>query len=345
MTCGAFSNPKSAWKLGRLFKAAINKDTKSLEWCAANRVTRAQIESINSGGGFLVNADVAASIIALRDSYGVARANAQIVPMSRENVMYPRRVSGLTGAWVGEGSAPAQSAATFDNVGLLAKKYAALVLVSTELLDDSAADLGQFLAEEIAWVFAKNEDDTLWNGDGTSTYAGMTGIATAIIDGNHAAANVACAGGHHSFATLDGTDIAAVMGALPAYAWPGSAWFISEYGFSNLMCRLAATSGANFSTLRGQPAFNGRPVVFSQSLPASSSAFTGKVGLAFGDLSKSTILGDRRTITVKRSNERYMDTDQVGIMATERFCIVNHSLGNNIAGSNTSPMCGLVGTT
>jgi len=291
-----------------------------------------------------VPVDVAASIIALRDSYGVARANAQIVPMARDNESYPRRVTGVSGAWVGEGSAPAQSAATFDNVGLTAKKYAALVLVSTEQLEDSAADLGKFLAEDIAWTFAKNEDDTLWNGDGTSTYAGMIGITTAIIDGNHSAADVACASGHHSFATLDGTDIAAVMGALPAYAWPGSAWFISEYGFSNLMCRLAATSGATLSTLRGGPAFNGRPVVFSQSLPASSSAFTGKVGLAFGDLSKSTILGDRRQLSIKRSNERYMDTDQVGIMATERFCIVNHYLGNNTAGSNTAPLVGLVGT-
>ncbi|MGO8840916.1 MAG: phage major capsid protein [Methyloceanibacter sp.] len=335
---------ESAWKLGRLFKAALNKDQKSLEWCATNKITKAQVENINSGGGFLVPADVAAAIIALRDAYGVFRANAQVVPMSRENVTFARRTGGLTGAYIGEGTAPAQSAATFDNVSLVSKKYSALVLVSTELLDDSAADLGQFLSQELAWTFAQNEDNAGWLGDGTSTYAGQTGIATAIIDGNHAAANVACSSGVHTFATITGADLANLMAALPANAWPGSAWYISEYGFSNCMCRLAMTSGGTLNTIRGGAAFNGRPVVLSQSLPASSASFAGKVCMAFGDLSLSTILGDRRQLTIKRSNDRYFDTDQVGIMATERFTIVNHSLGNNTAGSNTSPLVGLVGT-
>ena len=333
-----------AYALGMLIKAGIGGNALALEWCAARGIAKAQVENINSQGGFLVPADVAASIIALRDSYGVARANAQIVPMARDNESYPRRVTGVSGAWVGEGSAPAQSAATFDNVGLTAKKYAALVLVSTEQLEDSAADLGKFLAEDIAWTFAKNEDDTLWNGDGTSKYAGMTGIATAIVDGNHGAADIACASGVHTFATITMTDLANLMAAIPANAWPGAAWFISQYGFAECMCRLAGVSGADIFVLNGKPHFLGSPVVFSQSLPATSSAFTSAVGLAFGDMSLSTILGDRRTLTIKRSDDRYMDTDQIGIVATERFCIVNHYLGNNTAGSNTAPLVGLVGT-
>jgi HK97 family phage major capsid protein len=75
------------------------------------------------------------------------------------------------------------------------------------------------------------------------------------------------------------------------------------------MCRLATTSGGTLQTIGCRPAFNGRPVIFSQSLPASGADNSTKIMLRFGDLSLSSILGTRRGITLARSDQRYLELD------------------------------------
>ena len=55
-------------------------------------------------------------------------------------------------------------------------KLAILARASSELFEDSAPDLGEFLTSEIGYAFATKEDDCGFNGDGTSTYGGMTGL-------------------------------------------------------------------------------------------------------------------------------------------------------------------------
>jgi len=92
-------------------------------------------------------------------------------------------------------------------------------------------------------AFAKKEDECGFNGDGTSTYSGVRGITKLLIDGNHAAGNVAAAAGHNTFLTLDNTDLTNLMGTAPAFALPGARWFVSQRGYATAFCRLAATAG------------------------------------------------------------------------------------------------------
>lgn len=104
--------------------------------------------------------------------------------------------------------------------------------------------------------------------------------------------------------------------------------------------RLAAAGGGNtIQTLAGDLgyAFAGRPIVISQKLPAQGTV-TGQIVAYYGDLSKAVAFGDRRTVTIKRSDERYFDTDQIGIMGTERVDIVVHDVGTT---SVTGPLVAL----
>jgi HK97 family phage major capsid protein len=64
--------------------------------------------------------------------------------------------------------------------------------------------------------------------------------------------------------------------------------------------------------------------------------------ILFGDLAKAAAMGERRQVTIKRSDERYFDQDQIGLLGTERVDINNHDLGDN---TTAGPMVGLVGTT
>jgi hypothetical protein len=54
-------------------------------------------------------------------------------------------------------------------------------------LSDSAADVAQSVASEIADAFAAKEDDCGYNGDGTSGFGGIAGLATNCRPEKHGA--------------------------------------------------------------------------------------------------------------------------------------------------------------
>jgi HK97 family phage major capsid protein len=76
----------------------------------------------------------------------------------------------------------------------------------------------------------------------------------------------------------------------------------------------------------------GYPVVIDQTLPGSGTIDQTPM-FYFGDLAMAAKMGSRRDIRVVISGDRYLEYDQIGIMATERFDIVVHDIGDaSIAG-------------
>jgi HK97 family phage major capsid protein len=51
--------------------------------------------------------------------------------------------------------------------------------------------------------------------------------------------------------------------------------------------------------------------------------------MAFGDMYAAAVLGQRRGLTIARSEHRYLENDQLAILATERFDAVVHDMGDN----------------
>ncbi len=84
----------------------------------------------------------------------------------------------------------------------------------------------------------------------------------------------------------------------------------------------------------------GYPIIISEKMPTSTGDLSDVVMFLFGDLSKSSSLGDRRGIRVMLSEHRYFELDQVGVKGTERFDLVNHDVGDN---TTAGPVVGLVG--
>src|SRR5439155_27206440 len=136
-------------------------------------------------------------------------------------------------------------------------------------------------------------------------------------------------------------DLSNLVGALPGYALPGARWFLSNYALGTVFARLAASAGGIL--VRGNELiFMGFPITLTQVLPASSASQNGKIMLLFGNMSQACTLGDRRTIGLRMSDQRYLENDQVGFLGTERIDIVNHDLGDN---TTAGPIVGLAGTT
>lgn len=341
----AFASDRQAFVAGCWF-LAINGHEKATAWCYENGISiaRVQSEGTNVAGGFIVPDELARTIIDVREQRGAFRAAAQVFPMSRESTSVPRRAGGLTAYFTSEGAAITESNMSWDNINLVAKKLAAFNRTSTELDEDAAIDLGDEFAFQAGYAFASKEDDCGFNGDGTSAYGGIRGVTVLLLDGTHDAGKVVAATGHDTFAEIDAVDLANLVAKLPAIALPGARWFCSQFAFAMVFCRLAMSAGGILVLPvngRPMPHFMGFPVQLTQVLPQVGTDLSGQVMLLFGDLQLAATLGERRGMTVARSELGQTFTgDQVAWRCTERVDINVHDLGDN---TTAGPIVGLVG--
>jgi HK97 family phage major capsid protein len=323
------------WILATVFGHKSARD-----WCDRKGVVmrKSQGEEIGSGGAFLVPDELERAILDIRDSYGAFRRRARVWPMGSDSSVFPRRTGSAVAAFIGQNRSAASGASTGvngDAVRLTAKKLGALVLLSSELDEDSAFGMVDYVANEAAWALAAKEDDCAFNGDGTSPYGGMRGIATIATDGAHTKANVPAQS--DTFGRLDMTDLGALQSAVRASALPRAAWFASTMGFGQTLSRLAGASGGIYTAMADgilTPYFGGFPIILTQKLPLVATVASGQPMIAFGDMYAGAVLGQRRGLTIARSDERYLENDQIGILATERFDAVVHDMGDTVnAGS------------
>jgi HK97 family phage major capsid protein len=336
----------AAYRSGMFIRATMFRNEAAQEWCRENGVVigKAQAEGTNTAGGFLVIPEFERAIIDLREEVGTFRQNVRMIPMGSDSLSIPRRTGGVTAYFVGENAQITASQKGWGQVNLAAKKIGALSLTSTELAEDAIINIADDLAQEMAYAFAAKEDACGWNGDGTSTYGGISGVRTKIIDGTHTASAIDGASNHDTFGEIDATDLANVMGALPKYAERNAKWYCSQTAWATVFQRLiAASGGVTLSEITGgKPTrrYLGYEVVIDQTLPTSTSDLSNVAMIFFGDLSLAATMGERRGIRVKTSDDRYFEYDQIGIQATERVDINVHDLGDN---TTAGPLIALIG--
>lgn len=341
-----------ALRFGKFMQASVFGSESAAGWCRDNGIVlhKAQSEGVNSAGGYLVPEEFSAAIIDLRDDYGVFRRLARVMPMGRDTMTIPRRTGGLTAYAVGEAAAITASTASWDQVRLTAAKWGVLTLLSSELDEDAAVNIGDLLIGEIAYAFAVSEDTAGFTGDGSSTYHGIRGLITKFNDGLAAGANplagsVDAASNHDTFAEIDAADLSTLMAKLPQYVYVkgNPAFYTSQVGWALVFERLAQAAGGitkDQFTGRTARSYVGFPVEIIPSMPVSAGDLSDTCMLLFGDISMAATMGDRRGMTVARSTEYKFAEDQIAIKATERFDINIHDIGNaTVAG----PVVGLMG--
>jgi HK97 family phage major capsid protein len=335
----SFKSNLDALRFGSWFLASLGNE-KAARFCEENGilVQKAMSEGINTAGGVLVPGEILTTLYSVLEQRGVIRATADVIPVGRDAANITKVLTGLTAYFIGEGTAPTASQPVLTTLGLIVKKLATYTVVSSELDEDALMTLA-------ANALALKEDDCAFNGDGTSTYGGISGIAPLLLDGTHNAGKVSAASGHDTFVEIDGTDLGNLIGKLPAYALVDAGWFVSQMGYALAMCRLAASVGGitiqETPTGRRLPHFMGFPVYLTQVLPNVSSTLAGAVMLAFGDMRKAVTLADRRQPTIARADQsQTFAEDQVQYKITERMDINVHNLGDN---TTAGALVGLVG--
>jgi HK97 family phage major capsid protein len=326
------------------FQAAVDFFNSTYKYATAH------LSNNSTGAGNLVPEEFSSDLIDLREQYGVARRLFRHVPMASDTIVIPRRSGGLTTYFVGEGSAVTESNKTWDNVRLTARKLGAITRWSSELSMDSVIGLGDDLAREIAYAFTKTEDDCAFNGDGTSTYGGITGVCTKLQDvdgaGTDSSGLVTGAGNEYSELTLN--NFHSVLGKLPMFArTPNVTWVASNTFYHTVMERLAAASGGvTWGEIKAgsgpQPMFLGLPVTISMQMPVTQA--NTQVCALLGDFSLGAAFGDRQQDSIAFSEHAYVNSesvferDQIAIRGIERFDINVHDVGSS---SSPGPIVGL----
>jgi HK97 family phage major capsid protein len=327
---------------------ASKGNRKSLSFCDRHGIeVKAHTEGVNSAGGFLVPDEFETELISLREQFGVFRREARVRPMSSDTLRVPRRSATLSASFVGEATAGTESTQTFESVLLVAKKAMVLTTVSNELNEDAFVNLADDVAGEIAYAFAKKEDECGFIGTGTSTYGGIQGVVD-IIENGTTAVQYYDSALSSSFADLSLDNIGAFMGLLPAYADTPNAKFYMHKAVWHGAFEAALTSAGGTSAREikdgyaGQPTLFGYPVVFTQVMTSGPLTQPTTIGrsvrrsLDGGFVWRSS---SRPTVQISDSALNAFEQDELAIRGTERFDINVHDAGDS---STTGPIVGLL---
>ena len=311
---------------------ASKGNRKSLAFCNRYDVeVKAHTEGVNSSGGFLVPDEFETELISLREEFGVFRREARVRPMQGDTLRIPRRSTTLSANFVGEATAGTESTQTFEQVLLVAKKVMVLTTVSSELNEDAFVNLADDVAGEIAYAFAKKEDECGFNGDGGASFGGITGVGPAVLAGdndvNYHEAGLTTA------ADITLIDVNKIMSLLPGYAdTPNCKFYMHKStwhgGVEKVVSAVGGTSGREvLDGYRGTPTLYGYPVVFTQAMESGS--YTGNsAAVLFGDLTLAASFGDRRSTEIQISDSALnaFEQDELAIRGTERFDINVHDI-------------------
>ena len=284
-------------KIVGFFHALVTRNTVAI---------KALSEGTAADGGYLFPDEFLAELVRPLSDSPRARALVRVVTMRRDVMKIPTLTSGPQVYWTAENAAKTTTTAAFYEATLTARKAAAILYASDELIEDSEyIDVVQLIITLFAEAIGREEDRVILRGNGTTE---PTGIVTARAAGTIASA--ACSG------NLDGDDIIDLVYLLPAKYRNGSSFIVHPNNVKELR-KLKDSNGQYIwepSLKEGVPdRLMGYPVNEFYDMPESE--------MLFGNWKLCYYLGDRKKMTVKVSNdtETAFTKDQTAIRVVIRI--------------------------
>jgi len=271
---------------------------------------RAQSVGSNTSGGFLVPEGFRNELEEAMLRFGGVRSVATVFPTSTGNALPMPTVNDTdnTGELVSENSTTAKQDVAFGQVTLNAYKFSSkTVLVSWELMQDSAFNLSTYLAGALATRLARVQNAYFTTGTGTGE---PNGIVTAATAGNTAAATNA----------IVASEIVDLIHTVdPDYRVMSRFMFNDSYLKELRKLTISSTDARPLwmpGYVAGEPdTILGYPYVINQQM--ASGLTTGTIAMVFGDLSKYMIR-DVRGVELVRLDELYAANFQTGFVSWDR---------------------------
>ncbi len=302
---GPFASASDARTFGQLVAAVYRRDQAAIQ----SVLRTADVEpSPGTSGGYLVTEAAADAIIRNVEAAGVFERNCPATPVNSLKGWSAKRATGPTVYYPDYSDEITTSAPTFERAQWSLQRWAIATLVDEWMLaSELAGALGDFIAEEFGYGIALAEDTNWFMGDGTSTYAGYTGLFknTGLVD-------VDADTGDDTFAEVIAKStfyLAEVLGAAPRWAHAaGPKWFMHPSLFySYLGVRdsagmpivnvYLASGGLDSFTLMGYP------VALTPVAPDLADSAATTCMLVFGALQRSCQLMRHRGAMFMKASE------------------------------------------
>lgn len=334
-----FDEDEQAVKFGH-FVRAIHGVESSKTWLTNHNVKMMSSAEEASAGIFIPD-DIEQVIIRKRNEKSQARSLCNVVSMTGPTKTYRRQVSGPTYQVIGEGSTiTTTDKIRYEDFTLTAKQIAFGTEMYANLDEDATINLADEFAEWVATEAAKTEDLFLFNGDGTSTYAGTLGIRKKFQKQVEDAGGTWATDAHklyHPGVIVGATSLWSGFVLADYYKMPGLVDNIDEsmelgyvmsrpHYYNILQPLVLAAGGVTPETVVNgvtQFRFNGYPVVLTNQMPTATAVSS--VSVLFGDIKQAVDFGDRRGITIE--TDKNIKTQVIDVVATERFGIICHDFG------------------
>jgi HK97 family phage major capsid protein len=262
------------------------------------------------GGYFALPEIVTDELIKAVTLVSPIRQFAKVRTTTANSIKLPVRTSPTSAAWTSEtGTRVAQTDPRFGMKDVPTHEAYSLMLMSRQLLEDSAFDFEAELRDEFATQFAKLEGAAFVGGDGNGKPYGF------LTDANVLANSLTLAGG----ATLTSADpiITMVHDLKSAYA-PRARLFFNRKTLG--VIRKLKDSQNRYIWEPGLP--NGNPPSIVDmpytEVPDMPDIASNALPIALGDWQTGYSIVDRATIAVQRLEELYATSAQIGLLAYKR---------------------------
>ena len=263
---------------------------------------------VDQNGGFTVPDEFEHQLIQALEENNIFRTLAKTIHTNSGTRTIPIATDSGTASWIEEGAAIQESDMSFAQETLSAYKLGCMIKVSNELLNDSAFNIAAHIAQRFGVRFGNAEEDAFINGTGPSANPQTTpSMPTGILNAQ----------------TVHFDNIYKLYYSLKSPYRRKAAFLCNE----TLLLQLMLIKDKNDNYIWkpglevGKPdTILGRPIYTSGYMPAITGNATqdkNKKVLLFGDFSYYWI-ADRQSRTLKRLNELYAVTDQVGFIGTQR---------------------------
>jgi len=257
----------------------------------------------DADGGYLVPEETERTVNRALRAISPIRAIAGVRQVSGSVYKRPFSVAGPTTGWVAETASRTQTnAPTLDELSFPTTELYAMPAATSSLLDDSAVDIDEWLAEEVRVAFAEQEGTAFVSGNGTNkpkgflaytTVAnaswewGKLGFLTTGVDGGFAASNPA-------------DKLIDLVYTLKA-GYRANAHFVMNRATQSVIRKMKDGEGNYLWQPSGAPGdaptLLGYPVAESEDMPTMAED---SLSVAFGDFRRGYLIVDRVGIRVLR---------------------------------------------
>jgi len=257
----------------------------------------------NPDGGFLVPPEIEYKIGERLFNISPMRSLVSIRTISSNIYKKPMMVTGALAGWVGETDARTQTTTpTLDELSFPAMELYAMPAATTLLLEDSAVDIDEWLAQEVDRVFAAQEGAAFVTGDGINKPKGFVSY-NAVANSSWTWGNIGyvASGVAGAFPSTAPSDVLVdLIFALKA-GYRQNAAFVMNRKTQSLIRKFKDTTNNYIwqppASPSGRATLMNFPVHDVEDLPDIAA---NSLSVAFGDFKRGYLIVDRAGVTVLR---------------------------------------------